>query len=128
MKHTRKLLAVALAACLLIGAGCAVKQTNADAEEHVQRLAAQGQAHAASVTDVPAGTWYTDAVNWCLERGLIDLVSSDTFAPGNDSNRATLAAALYRAAGSPEVGAHSFNDIPSGSWYESAAAWPAPTV
>lgn len=123
MKYTKKLLAVALAACLLIGAGCAVKQTDADTGGHVQTLAAQGQARAASVTDVPAGTWYTDAVNWCLERGLMDLAGSDAFAPGDDSNRATLAAALYRAAGSPEVGSHSFNDIPSGSWYESAAAW-----
>lgn len=123
MKHTKKLLAAALAACLLIGAGCAVNQTNADTEGHVQPLAAQGQARAASVADVPAGTWYTDAVNWCLERGLMDLAGSDTFAPGDDSNRATLAAALYRAAGSPEVGSHSFNDIPGGSWYESAAAW-----
>ena len=102
MKHTKKLLAIALSAALL--AGCA----------------AQG---GANLSDVPDGAWFTDAVNWSLDQGLIDPAGTGSFAPDANASRATLAAALYRAAGNPTAGGHSFTDISDGSWYEDAAAW-----
>lgn len=124
MKHMKKLLAATLTAVLL--AGCSAGGTSTAGDNPAARtepLAASGVTSTPSLSDVPAGAWFTDAVNWCLEQGLIDPASASTFAPGDDSNRATLAAALYRAAGSPTAGTHSFNDIPSGSWYADAAAW-----
>ena len=80
-------------------------------------------AYAASYSDVNNGAWYTDAVNYVTDNNLMDPVSANRFAPDTDATRATLAVALYRAAGSPQVGAHSFNDIPAGSSYANAAAW-----
>ena len=76
-----------------------------------------------ALSDVPAGAWFSEAVNWCLDRNLIDPTGGSTFSPDADASRATLAVALYQAAGSPQVGAAPFNDIPNGSWYANAAAW-----
>ena len=124
MKHIKKLFAAALAVVLL--AGCSEGGTGTawnSSAVHPETLATPGRGSSLNPSDVPDGAWYTDAVNWCLERELIDLAGTDTFAPGADANRATLAAALYRAAGSPASGEHSFSDIPDGSWYASAAAW-----
>jgi len=74
-------------------------------------------------SDVDAGVWYTDAVAYVTENRLMDPISTNRFAPDTDATRAALAVALYRAAGSPQVGAHGFNDIPAGSSYANAAAW-----
>ena len=74
-------------------------------------------------SDIPDGTWYTDAVNYVTERNLMDPINSTTFSPNTDANRAALAMALYRAAGSPAVGAADFTDVPTDSPYASAAAW-----
>lgn len=86
-------------------------------------LTAALPASAASYSDVNDGAWYTDAINYVTDNNLMDPLSSNRFAPDTDATRAALAVALYRAAGSPAVGAHSFNDIPAGSSYANAAAW-----
>ena len=80
-------------------------------------------AYAANYTDVSDGVWYTDAINYVTDNNLMDPLSANRFAPDTDATRAALAVALYRAAGSPTVGAHTFNDIPAGSSYANAAAW-----
>ena len=121
MKRMKKLFAIALSAALL--AGCAAQGTGNTGDTpavHAETLAAQGRAN---LSDVPDGAWFTDAVNWSLDQGLIDPAGTGSFAPDADASRATLAAALYRAAGSPTAGGHSFTDVPDGSWYEDAAAW-----
>ena len=48
--------------------------------------------------DVAAGTWYTDAVAWAAENGIVNGVSDTEFAPGEDITREQLAAILYRYA------------------------------
>ncbi len=48
--------------------------------------------------DVAAGTWYTDAVAWAAENGIVNGVSDTEFAPGDDITREQLAAILYRYA------------------------------
>lgn len=78
---------------------------------------------AVGYSDVGGGVWYTDAINYVTDNDLMDPLSADRFAPDTDATRAALAVALYRAAGSPQAVSHTFNDIPAGSSYASAAAW-----
>ena len=49
-------------------------------------------------SDVAAGTWYTDAVAWAAQNGIVNGVSDTEFAPGEDITREQLAAILYRYA------------------------------
>ena len=49
-------------------------------------------------SDVAAGIWYTDAVAWAAENGIVNGVSDTEFAPGDDITREQLAAILYRYA------------------------------
>ena len=48
--------------------------------------------------DVEAGTWYTNAVGWAAQNGIVNGVGDDTFAPGNDLTREQLVTILYRYA------------------------------
>ena len=45
-----------------------------------------------------AGTWYTDAVAWAAQNGIVNGVSDTEFVPGDDITREQLAAILYRYA------------------------------
>ena len=49
-------------------------------------------------TDVEADTWYTDAVTWAAEEGVVNGVSETQFAPGNNITREQLATILFRYA------------------------------
>ena len=49
-------------------------------------------------TDVEAGTWYTDAVVWAAENGIVNGTTDATFAPGEDITREQLVTVLYRYA------------------------------
>ena len=49
-------------------------------------------------SDVAAGTWYTDAVAWAAQNGIVNGTTDTTFAPGDDITREQLAAILYRYA------------------------------
>ena len=49
-------------------------------------------------TDVESGTWYTDAVAWAAQNGIVNGVSDTEFAPGDDITREQLAVILYRYA------------------------------
>ena len=48
--------------------------------------------------DVAAGTWYTDAVAWAAQNGIVNGVSDTQFVPGDDITREQLAVILYRYA------------------------------
>ena len=49
-------------------------------------------------SDVAAGTWYTDAVVWAAENGIVNGTTDATFAPGEDITREQLVTVLYRYA------------------------------
>jgi len=53
--------------------------------------------------DVPAGTWYTDAVVWAYHTGVVNGMSEDTFAPNANITREQIATILYRYAGAEEA-------------------------
>ena len=49
-------------------------------------------------TDVAAGLWYTDAVLWAAQKGIVNGISETEFAPSGDLTREQLATILYRYA------------------------------
>lgn len=48
--------------------------------------------------DVPAGQWYTDAVNWAAANQIVKGTSATAFAPNDSITREQMAAILYRYA------------------------------
>lgn len=51
-----------------------------------------------SFPDVGAGQWYTDAVGWASQNGIVKGYSNGRFGPGDDITREQMAAILYRYA------------------------------
>ena len=81
-------------------------------------------------TDVEAGTWYTDAVAWAAQNGIVNGVSDTEFAPGDDITREQLAVILYRYAAyqgydvSQRADLSGFGDASSISGYaQEALSW-----
>ncbi len=54
-------------------------------------------------TDVAADTWYTDAVIWAANNGIVTGVTETTFAPNANISREQLVTILYRFFGEPEA-------------------------
>ena len=75
-------------------------------------------------TDVPADSWYYDAVLWAVEKGITAGTSATTFAPDLNCSRAQIVTFLYRAAGSPAVsGSPAFSDVAPDAYYAKAVKW-----
>ena len=55
--------------------------------------------------DVPTGQWYSDAVAWAQDYGIVNGVSATEFEPDEDVTREQIATILWRYAGSPKVDA-----------------------
>lgn len=71
-----------------------------------------------------ASKWYFTPIYQVYERGLMQGVGGDMFAPHKTLNRAALVTVLYRMAGSPDVREKSpFTDVPADLWYTRAVAW-----
>lgn len=81
--------------------------------------------------DVRETDWFYSYVQFVHDRGLMNGVSADRFAPNSTTTRAMLATVLYRIAGSPDVSGLSpeertpFTDVAPGLWYSDAIAWAA---
>ena len=133
MKRNERILAVVLAALLFALAGCGgnAAPTAQEAPESAARLAQTLSADATSVqsdeppyVDVPADAWYTAAVRYVKERGLMNGTGNNKFSPDEPFTRAQLATVLYRIAGEPNVsGEDSFTDTEPGAWYAHAVLW-----
>ena len=75
-------------------------------------------------TDVPAGSYYEDAVVWAVDKGITTGTSATTFHPNGICTRAQIVTFLWRAAGSPEPKAMStFVDVSADAYYAKAVAW-----
>ena len=75
-------------------------------------------------TDVDAGSWYAQAVEYVRDNGLMSGTSDAQFSPSGTMTRAMLAQTLYRAAGSPAVsGSDAFTDTQADAWYADAVLW-----
>lgn len=77
-------------------------------------------------SDVPGDVWYTDAVSYVCQHGLMAGTTETTFGPDTTASRSMIATILWRMAGSPVVNyAMNFADVPQGQWYSEAVRWAA---
>ena len=75
--------------------------------------------------DVPAGSYYEDAVIWAVDKGITTGTSATTFNPNGICTRAQAVTFLWRAAGSPAAksAVMPFADVKAGSYYYDAVLW-----
>ena len=74
--------------------------------------------------DVAEGSYYEEAIDWAVEKGITNGVSSNMFAPNDPCTRAQIVTFLWRAAGSPAPNSmSSFTDVPADAFYAKAVAW-----
>ena len=74
--------------------------------------------------DVPAGSYYYDAVLWAVENGITKGTSDTTFSPDATCSRAQIVAFLWRSEKSPAAGtANPFADVKSTAYYADAVLW-----
>ena len=74
--------------------------------------------------DVPAGSYYYDAVLWAVENGITKGTSDTTFNPNMTCTRAQIVAFLWRSEKSPAAGtANPFADVKSTAYYADAVLW-----
>ena len=75
-------------------------------------------------TDVPAGSYYYDAVLWAVENDITKGTSDTTFSPNMTCTRAQIVAFLWRSEKSPAAGtANPFADVKSTAYYADAVLW-----
>ena len=77
-----------------------------------------------SFTDTVDGSWYSDAVLWASQQGLVAGYGNGLFGTNDPVTREQMTAILWRYAGSPASGSAGFNDSSAVSSYAaSAVAW-----
>ena len=75
-------------------------------------------------TDVPAGSYYYDAVLWAVENGITKGTSDTRFSPDDTCTRAQIVAFLWRSEKSPAAGSRNpFADVKSTAYYADAVLW-----
>ena len=80
-------------------------------------------AGSASFADVAAGSYYSKAVAWALEKGITTGTSATTFSPDAVCTRAQVVTFLQRALGGSGGGSTGFTDVPADAYYADAVAW-----
>ncbi len=81
-------------------------------------------AQAATYSDVNAGDWYYNSVQYVSDNQIMTGLNETTFGVSEDLARAQFATILYRMAGKPVPTAPStFIDVAEGEWYSDAVAW-----
>lgn len=74
-------------------------------------------------SDVPAASYYANAVRWAKHHGITTGTSATTFSPDDDVTRAQLVTLLWRRAGEPTAAPSGFADVPAGRYYSAAIDW-----
>ena len=77
--------------------------------------------------DVADDAWYTEAVQWAAEKGIVSGVDASHFAPEDNLSREQMAVMLYRYAGSPAVEADALAGYSDAKqvqpWAKDAMSW-----
>lgn len=74
--------------------------------------------------DVPDNMWYTNAVVYCRDKGLMNGTGEKRFDPSGTMTRGMLASVLYRVAGEPEPREENpFADVKPGQWFTKSVLW-----
>ena len=88
-------------------------------------MKASGNPQTGVFVDVPEGSYYEEAVNWAVEKGITTGTDATHFSPDGICTRAQAVTFLWRAAGSPEPKTNTmpFTDVNAGSYYYDAVLW-----
>lgn len=78
---------------------------------------------ASRFSDIASNDWFSPAVQYVCDKGIMNGTSQNVFSPHTTADRAMLVTVLYRLEGEPISSALSFRDVPSDSYYASAVAW-----
>ena len=100
--------------------------TRAQAVTFLWRAAGEPAPKSAAMpfTDVPAGSYYYQAVLWAVENGVTKGTSSTAFSPDANCSRAQIVTFLWRANGSLTAGSGAqFGDVSAAAYYAQAVAW-----
>ena len=76
-------------------------------------------------SDVSSDSWYSAAVQYVCDAGLMFGTGNRTFSPDTAATRGMIVTILYRLEGSPAAGDPSFQDVASGDYDAAAVAWAA---
>lgn len=99
--------------------------TMPDSKVSVEAVFADIKAGAVVFNDVLEGSYYYDAVQWAVEKGITQGAADGTFSPNAACTRAQMVTFLWRAAGSPEPQgtANDFADVSGNAYYAKAVQW-----
>ena len=88
-------------------------------------MKASGNPQTGVFVDVPEGSYYEEAVNWAVEKGITTGTDATHFTPDGICTRAQAVTFLWRAAGSPAAksAVMPFADVKAGSYYYDAVLW-----
>lgn len=75
--------------------------------------------------DVAPDAWYTDAVQYAYDHGLMTGTSATTFAPNTTTTRAMIVSILARQENVTSAEDAGFTDVAAGDWYATAVNWAA---
>ena len=75
-------------------------------------------------TDVAAGSWYADYVQYAYSHSLMNGTSDTTFGPDINMSRGMIVTVLHRLEGTPAASAElPFDDVPAKEYYHDAVVW-----
>lgn len=75
-------------------------------------------------SDVPADSYYYDAVLWGVESGLVKGTGATQFSPQMHCSRAQIVTFLWRTMDTPQAGSHNpFTDVKDDAYYYDAVLW-----
>lgn len=75
-------------------------------------------------SDVPADSYYYDAVLWGVESGLVKGTGATQFSPQMHCSRAQIVTFLWRVMDAPQAGSHNpFTDVKEDAYYYDAVLW-----
>ena len=96
----------------------------------LHRLERTPQGADSSFSDVEAGSWYADSVNWAAQAGIVQGVAPDSFAPHAPLTRESLAVLLYRYAEQQGLDLSARSELSGfadsgavSAWAEDALSW-----
>lgn len=96
-----------------------------DAYAVLMAEAAEDESIEMHFVDVAEGSYYYDAVQWAVAKGITSGVTEDTFGPEWTCSRGQLVTFLWRMAGSPapETKTVPYMDVAEESYYSDAVLW-----